>query len=254
MRYIVIILSGFIMVCISATCRAQDRSLVEEGNRLYQQKKYKEAMDAYMEALKKNPSSVPGMFNLSNAMYQLGQTEQARTLLENTIKSSKDSNITASAQYNIGNTFMSQRNWDGAIEAYKKALRLNPQDANAKYNLSYALAMKQKEDQNKKNDQKNKDGKDNKEKKDDKNKQDNKNDKDKQEKDKQDKDKQDKENKDKQDKGQGDQEQQKQEPQPSKMSEQKADQMLKILQQDEKDLRDKKQKAKGVPVKLQKDW
>jgi tetratricopeptide (TPR) repeat protein len=226
---IIVLLSGFILSCIASAGWAQGNNLLAEGNRLYQQKKYKEAMDAYMDALKKNPSSIPGMFNLSNTLYQLGQADKARSLLENTIKSSKDSNTTANANYNIGNTFMNQRNWDSAIEAYKKALRLNPQDTNAKYNLSYAQAMKQKDNQDKKNDKKDK--KDNKE-----------------DKNKEDKNKADKNNKDQQDK------EQKQEPQPGKLSEQQADQILNTLQQDEKNLRDKKQKAQGVPARLEKDW
>lgn len=43
-------------------------------------------------------------------------------------------------------------------------------------------------------------------------------------------------------------------PQQSKLSEKQAEQLLNALQQEEKKLQDKHKKAKGTPVKVEKDW
>lgn len=229
---------------------------VREGNNLYQQKKYKEAAAAYQNALIKKPNYTPGLFNLGNSLYQQKQYDAARKVLASAEKTTGEKQGRGAADYNIGNTYMEEKKWQEAVDAYKKALRNNPQDADAKYNLSYALSMlkkqggggggknnKDKKDQDKKNDKNNQD-------KNDQNKNDQQN-KDNQDKKDQDKKDQDQQNKNDQDKEGEDKRPQ---PQPSKLSEQQAEQLLNALQQEEKKLQDKMQKARGVPVKVEKDW
>jgi tetratricopeptide (TPR) repeat protein len=204
------------------------------------QQKYAEAAAAYQKALQKQPLFAPGAFNLGNALVQQKQYEAARKVMANAVKTAKDPTIQSGAQYNTGNTFMSEQQWQKAVDAYKHALRKNPQDADAKYNLSYALAKLKQQQQDQKND-KNKD-KDNE-------------DKDQQHKD-QEKDKENDKNKQQQQQNDdGDQQQQRRpQPQQSKISEQQADNLLKALQQDERKVQDKMQQGKGVPVKMEKDW
>lgn len=237
------IISAFCL--LAATGSAQTEKLVREGNKLYEQKKFKEAGATYQQALLKNPTYVPGMFNLGNTLYQQKQYEASRKVLDAAAKNAKDKNSKSGVNYNIGNTYMSEKKWEDAIASYKKALRANPQDADAKYNLSYAQAML------KKDQQENKDNKDKKDQNKDQNK-DNKDNKDK-DKDKGDKDKKDQQDKGDQDKDKQDKDQRPQ-PQPSKLSQQQAEQLLNALQQEEKKLQDKMQKEKGVPVKTDKDW
>lgn len=246
MRKIVSILIAFF--AIIGHTSAQSRQLVNQGNKLYEQKKYKEAGAAYQQALQKDPTSIPGMFNLGNSLYQQKQYEASRKVLTNAAKNAKDKAAKAGVNYNIGNTYMSEKKWQEAIEAYKQTLKNNPQDADAKYNLSYARAMlKKDQDQQNKNKDKNKDqNKDNKDQKDQ--------DKDKKDKEDKDKDKQDKGDQDKDKKDDQNKDDQRPQPQPSKLSQQQADQLLNALQQEEKKLQDKMQKEKGVPVKTDKDW
>jgi len=65
------------------------------------------------------------------------------------------------AHYNLGNTHFSQTEWEAAVEAYKEALRLEPDDLNAKYNLELALQNLPEEspeqEQDQQNDQQNED-------------------------------------------------------------------------------------------------
>jgi Ca-activated chloride channel family protein len=244
MRKIVVILMA---LCVAVSmASAQSQKLVREGNKLYEQNKFKEAGATYQKALQKDPTSIPGMFNLGNSLYQQKQFDASRKILAGAAKNAKDKGSKAEVNYNIGNTYMSEKKWEDAIESYKQTLKNNPQDADAKYNLSYAKAM-MKKDQGGGGKDKNKDK--DKDKKDDKNKDKNKDDKGDKDKDKQDKGEPDKDKKDQQDK-----DQQRPQPQPSKLSQQQADQLLNALQQEEKKLQDKMQKEKGVPVKTDKDW
>ena len=228
---------------------AQSNRFLRQGNALYEQQKYKEAAADYQKALAKDPNNTPGLFNFGNSLYQQKLYDSSRKVMETTAKASKDKTGKAAANYNIGNTYMSQQKWDDAVNAYKNTLRNNPQDVDAKYNLSYAEEMQKKQQQQNKD--KNKQDKQNKDQKQDQKKDQQKKDQDKkdQDKNKQDKDQQDKDKKDDKDK----QDQQPQ-GQPSKISPQKADQLLNALQQKEKDLQDKMKKEKGTPVKMEKDW
>ena len=80
------------------------------------------------------------------------------------------------AYYNLGNTYFQQKKLPEAAEAYKNALRRNPLDDEARYNLAYVLElMKQNQDDkndqnqdNRQNQDQNKDNRDNQDDKDNK--------------------------------------------------------------------------------------
>ncbi len=239
----------FLMLFLFLGCSSvyAQKKQVKDGNKLYAEKKYKEAAAQYQQALKQNPNFTPGMFNLGNSLFQQKNYDGARQVLGSAAKQSKDKAVRADANYNIGNTYMQEQKWEEAINAYKSSLRNNPQDEAAKYNLSYAQAMMKKQQQQgggKNDKQDNKDNKD----------QQNQNQNQQDQKDQQNKDQQ---NKDQQNQNQQDQKEQqdkRSQPQPSKLSEQQADQLLNALSQEEKKLHDKKEKGKPVQVKVEKDW
>lgn len=82
------------------------RPELRKGNELYKQKKYKEAQNAYMAALQKDPTSYSGMFNIGDALYNDKQYENARQAMGASAKATKDKKEQARAYHNIGNTFM----------------------------------------------------------------------------------------------------------------------------------------------------
>lgn len=221
---------------------AQTNKYLKEGNKNYDQQKYKEAIADYSRALAKDPRNTPGLFNLGNSLYQQKQYDSSRKVLAATEKLMKDKNGKAATEYNIGNSFMSQQKWEDAVSAYKQTLRNNPQDVDAKYNLSYAEQMLKKQQQQQQQQKQNK--------------QDQKQDKSKQK--QQGKDKQDnKQQNQEQDQQQQQQQQQKEEQQQaqnSKLSQQQADQLLNALEQEERKLQEKMKKEKGVPSRMEKDW
>ncbi len=220
---------------------AQERKLVQKGNELYQQKQYDEAAKTYQQALQKQPGYTPGMFNLGDALMQQKKYDAARQVLDKAAQSAKQPGLKGSANYNIGNSFMSEQKWQQAVDAYKQSLRNNPQDADAKYNLSYALAKLKQQQQNGggKNQQQQQ--------------QQNKN-----QQNQQQQQNQNQKNNKQQQQQQGEDQQQQQHQKPdggqSKISEQQADNILKALEQDEKKLHERMKQDKTPPTRLEKDW
>lgn len=243
-RVILLLTCGIALNC---NLYAQKKQ-VAEGNKLYQDKKYQEAAAAYQKALTEKPDYLPGVFNLGNSLIQQKQYEAARKTMLSAEKLTTDPSVQANANYNVGNSFMEEQKWEEAIEAYKKALRKNPNDEAAKYNLSYARAMLKKQEGGGGSDNKQDQNKEDKQDQ-DQNQQNNNQDEQKDQQEQQ----QDQSSQNNQQEQQ-EQQEQKPQPQPSKLTEQQAEQLLNALAQEEKKLHDKKDKQKGTPVNREKDW
>jgi Ca-activated chloride channel family protein len=138
----------------------------------------------------------------------------------------------AQSYHNLGVICQSHKMYGEAIEAYKNALRLNPNDDETRYNLVLCKHQKQKQDQNKENQQNQQQGNDDKQ-------QDNKN----KEQQKPD------ENKDQQE------DKQQEQPRPQ-MSKENAEQLLNAAIQNEKQTQDKLKKAQQQPQRrnILKNW
>ena len=230
------------------------RAEVRDGNNLYNQLKFSDSEVAYKKALSKNPNYDKAAYNLGNAIYQQGRNKEAIANYELSVKSSKDKMSKAEIFHNMGNSFMKEKQYDKAVEAYKNAMRNNSKDDETRYNLAMAQELlKQQQDQNKDNkdnkDDKNKDNKD-KEGGDQDKKEDKKDDKEKG-KDKKD-DKGDEKKDDKQDPEKKEQPQQR----PNQLSPEQMKQLLDAMNNEENKTQQKlnEQKAKGRKIKQEKDW
>jgi len=264
MRFIILNIALILSVGLFAQ---KENKYIRSGNNLYAEENYKEAEVDYMKALEANPASNKGQFNLGDALYKQESYEDAAKIFNNQAELLSDKTERSDAYYNLGNSMLKDNKLPESIEAYKKALRNNPKNMEAKYNMEYAkqkLEQQQEQDKEKKDDKK--DDKKQDDKKQDKEKQDKeKQDKEKQDKEKQDKEKQDKEKQDKedqqkkkQDEQDGDQNQEKQQqPQPQQISKKDAQRMLEALKDNEKKTLEKlklqKMKA-GNSKKVEKDW
>lgn len=118
------------------------RSLVEKGNRQVTEKKYQSAVENYRKAEVAKPNDAVVRYNLGTALYHLYEYRDAEQELEQAVARAKDPGAKAKAYYNHGNTKYRLGDFDQAIEAYKKALDLNPKDENAKYNLEFLQKKK----------------------------------------------------------------------------------------------------------------
>ena len=214
----------------------------------------RDAEASYRKALEEDPNNWDASFNLANTMLSQGRMEEAaRQYQALGSKTDVEKEKRAAAYHNLGNCLLQSENLQGAVEAYKNALRNNPNDLETKYNLAWAQdKMKQQQNENQQNQNQNKQDQD--QQQDQKQNQDQQQDQ-QQNQDQQQKDKQDQQSQDNQQQ-QPQQAQQQPEQNDEQMSKEDAMRILEALENDEKDVQEKVQKQKAQPQRrrTQKDW
>lgn len=116
-------------------------SLNKSGNKLYKEKKYEAALKKYKEAQVRAPENMILDYNMGCAFYKQDSLQSAAKSFLKIISSLEDKSTKEKAYYNLGNTLFRSGDLKGAIEAYKSALRLNPEDMDAKINLEFAKKL-----------------------------------------------------------------------------------------------------------------
>ncbi len=122
------------------------RGAVDAGNRLYDDGRYEEAHEQYLEALREAPDSPIVPFNDGNALYRTEELQRAMESYRQAAESG-DQGVEARAWYNLGNALYRQQQLEPALEAYKEALRRNPADTDAKHNVEVTLEQLQQQQQ-----------------------------------------------------------------------------------------------------------
>ena len=208
-----------LLAVASASFAQNDRDYIRRGNRLYRAKKFNKAEVEYRKAVAANSENPQAVYNLGCAMMMIQKDSVAVTYFERASQLEQNKLRRAKSNHNIGVILQNHKMYDKAIEAYKNALRDNPNDNETRYNLALCkkLLKKQPKDKDRKKDNKNKDKKQK----------------------KQDKDR----NNDKKD----DNKKQKEQPRKEHMSKDNAEQLLNAAMQDEKQTQQRLQKAMQRP-------
>lgn len=102
----------------------------------------------YRRAIATDSNNVAASYNLGNIYFNKKIIPEAAERHSQAAKSATTEPLKHKAFHNRGNAFMKQKQYKKAIEAYKNALRNNPEDDETRYNL--ALAKKLLEEQKKK--------------------------------------------------------------------------------------------------------
>lgn len=127
------------------------RKKIVEGNKLFQQEQYDAALNKYRDAQVNNPESPLLKFNIGDAEYKKNKYEEAIKNFEQSLNTD-DVIEQSKAYYNMGNSLYRLGKLPESIMAYKKALELNPDDKDAKYNLEFVRKqLKDKSDKNQQN-------------------------------------------------------------------------------------------------------
>jgi len=257
----------------------QSNEYIVEAQEALSENKFANAEASYRKAIAKDPSNMKAKYNMGNLYHAKEKSLNAEQRLKEAVEIAETKEEKHQIFHNLGNSYMQQKNYQEAVNAYKNALRNNPGDDETRYNLALAKKKleedKQNPDQNDKQDQDKQDKDENKDQNQDKQDENNEgeggdqekenqkpedegeNEKDKKEGD-QNEDKEEQEGDEKkEDKGQGDEKQQ-QKPKPTQgqLSPQQIQSLLEAMNNEEKKVQDKinAQKAKGVKVKAEKDW
>jgi len=146
-----------IILFFSINLFGQDESYnkhLYDGNINYD-KDFLLAENSYRKAISINSSNIKAPYNLSNKYYEEELYDEALIRQAEALKNAKSNNEKHRINHNIGNILMKKDLCKEALEAYKNALRNNPNDDQTRYNLSLAkLCADQQKDDQKKDDQK----------------------------------------------------------------------------------------------------
>lgn len=246
----------------------KSESLLSEANANMQKGDFPIAEAEYREAIALNPKEDLGKYNLGTAYYNKEMNTTALNRFKQAASIANTKENKHKAFHNLGNTFMNEKQYQEAVDAYKNALRNNPKDEETRYNLALAKEMLEDQQQNGGGDDNNEDQED---KKDQEQEQENENNK----KDGEDGDQENEEDEgdEKEDKEEGDNEEdqgkpdepkdpkeeenkQPPPPQPGQLSPQQIKNLLEAMNNEEKKVQDKvnAKKEKGTSTKSEKDW
>ena len=207
-----------------ASFSQNEKTLIKKGNESYSKKEYDKAITDYRKVTEKNPANTTAQFNLGNALYKNKKADEAITAYENAVSNANSKDDKSKSFYNKGVVLQNNQKLPECIEAYKNALKLNPDDEDARQNLQKALQqMRQQQQKQKDNKEQKKPREDQKQQEKQKPKEDEKNDQPK--------------------------------PQPSKLTKLDAEEKLKALLQQEKNLQSKLRKVNEASLaRPEKDW
>lgn len=252
-----------VLLCggLSVTAQTMTESEhIRRGNRLYADSLYEKAEIEYRKALELNPQSVDAMYNLGNALFnQIPQSEEksqekGKEAMQQYVTAAKletDKPKLAKINHNLGTLFYIAQQYPQSVEAYKEALRNNPQDNETRYNLAKAMYMLKQQQQQQDQQQENQEQQQNQEQ---------------EQKEEQRQEQQQQEQNEQQEQQQQEQQNQEQQQQDSQhqqaqqseeqISKENAEQILNALMQDEKEIqeRQKQMMQKQCGKTLEKDW
>lgn len=226
-------------ICLMASSVASaqaDRRDVRAGNRRFAKGKYAEAEVDYRKAAIKDTTSLTAAYNLASALYREGNYEEAGKSLSGVSEAGAVSERASDFHFNTGDVALQKKDYQAAVDAFRKSLLLNPDDLEAKENYIYARKMLQ--NQQNQQDQQNQDQNQQGQNQD------------------QNQDQDQNQNQD-QNRNQQNQDRQDQNQQDQKLSSQQAQQMLQAVQAQEKKTQDKVNKEKAAAMKSrqkEKNW
>ncbi len=146
------LLSSVIIVALTqAVFAGPTRDSTSEGNRLYKQGNFSEAINSYDQALTEAPGALEPKFNQANSYYRLDDLSKALDLYRQVAAESKDMKLVAKSKYNLGNTYFQQGSkqkdsnlqkaiddMKTAISSWRGVLDIEPENTKAAKNIEVA--------------------------------------------------------------------------------------------------------------------
>lgn len=227
-----------------------DISQLKKADELYKSGKYEEALTIYQQQLNEDPGNFKIAFNIGNSLLKLGRYDEAKKAFQRAESLTKYSDEASASYYNKSLTNAKSNEFENSLKDLKTAIRLNPDDSDAKANFEIVSRMlekqkQQEQQQQKQNKQQNKDDKNKKE-----------NQKDQNSDDKKKEDQQKQQDQQKNDQQKKEEQQKESQPQEAKISQEQAQRLLDAMKKNEKEQllkRNEFQKQTGRK-KAEKDW
>jgi tetratricopeptide (TPR) repeat protein len=131
----------YILVLIFAfSANAQEwRNSLKTARAAYKRGEFANAITYYQSAQNKAPKNVDLSDEIAQSAYKAGEYEKAEKIYQQSANSKKSGLTKANTFHNMGNSRMQKKDYSGAMESYKEALRNNSEDEQTRYNLSEAI-------------------------------------------------------------------------------------------------------------------
>jgi Tfp pilus assembly protein PilF len=136
-----ILVFGLLIVAILASTRFTVRETLQRGNEALMRGDLNGAEHAYRQALQRRPESGPGLFNLGVANYHQRLYAEAAQNFERASSRFGRVRERVRSHFNRGDALFQLGSLENASEAFKEALRLDPSDEDARYNLAFVDRM-----------------------------------------------------------------------------------------------------------------
>jgi DNA repair exonuclease SbcCD ATPase subunit len=147
-----IILFSLLLTAAAQSVRAESvGKVVNEGNKLYWQGQYKEAINEYGKAATQSPEVIEPRFNKADSYFRLDDLQQAIDLYKAVAAESKDMQLVEKAKYNLGNCLFKQgsklkdsdlqkalESMQTAIGCWRQVLDIDPTNEKAAKNIEVA--------------------------------------------------------------------------------------------------------------------
>ena len=117
------------------------RSDLNLGNDFYKKGDYHQAGQVYNKILQKKANDQRAKFNLGDSLYKEGKYKESQIVFEDLVGKAEDKGLRQASYYNLGNSFFKQEDYKSAIGAYEEALKIDPKDKDAQFNLTLAKKM-----------------------------------------------------------------------------------------------------------------
>ena len=145
-------ISLFFLGLIAVKAQESLNTLIFRGNRSFDKQKYGEAISTFSEAVKKNEKDFGAHYNLGNSLYKIKKYDEAIAEYQKAQKNTNNKDEKAASYYNEGNAHLQNGDGEKAVNAYKNALKFDPDNEAILKNLQIAK-KKQKQKDNKQNQQ-----------------------------------------------------------------------------------------------------
>jgi Ca-activated chloride channel family protein len=150
-RFKSIVVIFLVLVNSQAVLAGSIQRVVHQGNKLYDEGHFNEAIKEYDQVLIDQPQSLEPKFNKANCYFQLDDLAEAINLYNEVAAGSKDMKLVAKAKYNLGNCYFQRgtkqkdSNLQKALEdlqtsivCWRGALEINSENKNAAKNIEVA--------------------------------------------------------------------------------------------------------------------
>ena len=126
-----------LLILLSTNAQAPD---IRKGNEYFRNGQFGMAEQHYASVLKSDPKNETARYNLGLALYHQQKFSEAEAIWKTLAKESTAVAVQSGSYYNKGVIQSHEKRLEESIDSYKDALRINPDDKEARENLQKALS------------------------------------------------------------------------------------------------------------------